>query len=134
MTGCLQGFYGRLGLLIHSTAGFVDPGFDGYLTRELSNVANLPSASQPEMRIMHGFTPKWFRLNMGLDYLEPWHQDPFLRRESLIKMKHTLNEILAHHTGRDIKDVAQDTDRDNFMSAEEAKAYGLVDEVVTPKK
>ncbi len=42
---------GRLGLLIHSTAGFVDPGFDGYLTLELSNVANLPIAIYPGMRI-----------------------------------------------------------------------------------
>ncbi len=42
---------GRLGLLIHSTAGFVDPGFDGYLTLELSNVANLPIAIYPAMKI-----------------------------------------------------------------------------------
>ncbi len=42
---------GRLGLLIHSTAGFVDPGFDGYLTLELSNVSNLPIAIYPEMKI-----------------------------------------------------------------------------------
>lgn len=42
---------GRLGLLIHSTAGFVDPGFDGFLTLELSNVANLPIAIYPGMRI-----------------------------------------------------------------------------------
>ena len=42
---------GRLGLLIHSTAGFVDPGFDGYLTLELANVANLPIAIYPEMKI-----------------------------------------------------------------------------------
>ena len=42
---------GRLGLLIHSTAGFVDPGFDGNLTLELSNVANLPIALSPGMKI-----------------------------------------------------------------------------------
>lgn len=42
---------GRLGLLIHSTAGFVDPGFDGYLTLELSNVANLPITVYPGMKI-----------------------------------------------------------------------------------
>jgi len=42
---------GRLGLLIHSTAGFVDPGFSGHLTLELSNVANLPIAIYPGMRI-----------------------------------------------------------------------------------
>ncbi len=42
---------GRLGLLIHSTAGYVDPGFNGYLTLELSNVANLPITIYPGMRI-----------------------------------------------------------------------------------
>jgi dCTP deaminase len=42
---------GRLGLLIHSTAGFVDAGWDGHLTLELSNVANLPIALYPGMRI-----------------------------------------------------------------------------------
>jgi dCTP deaminase len=42
---------GRLGLLIHSTAGFIDPGFSGHVTLELSNVANLPITIYPEMKI-----------------------------------------------------------------------------------
>ncbi len=42
---------GRLGLLIHSTAGYVDPGFEGHLTLELSNVANLPITIYPGMKI-----------------------------------------------------------------------------------
>ena len=53
LVGRLEGksSLGRLGLLIHSTAGFVDPGFSGYLTLELSNVANLPITVYPEMKI-----------------------------------------------------------------------------------
>ena len=42
---------GRLGLLIHSTAGFIDPGFDGHITLELSNVANLPITLYPGMKV-----------------------------------------------------------------------------------
>ncbi len=53
---------GRLGLLIHSTAGFIDPGWDGHITLELSNVANLPIAIYPGMKIgqisfLHMTTP-----------------------------------------------------------------------------
>ncbi len=53
LVGRLEGksSLGRLGLLIHSTAGFVDPGFDGHLTLELSNVANLPITVYPGMKI-----------------------------------------------------------------------------------
>jgi ATP-dependent Clp protease protease subunit len=45
-------------------------------------------------------------------------------------MKEKLNRILAKHTGQDVSKIEKDADRDFFMSAEEAKAYGLVDEVV----
>ncbi|HEY5271610.1 MAG TPA: dCTP deaminase [Acidimicrobiales bacterium] len=53
LVGRLEGksSLGRLGLLIHTTAGFVDPGFDGYLTLEFSNVANLPITVYPGMKI-----------------------------------------------------------------------------------
>mgnify|MGYP000764041275 CR=1 FL=1 len=47
------------------------------------------------------------------------------------RMKQTLNEILARHSGQPLDNVFRDTERDNFMSAEQAKAYGLVDAVVT---
>lgn len=53
LVGRLEGksSLGRLGLLIHSTAGFVDPGFQGHVTLELSNVANLPITLYPDMKI-----------------------------------------------------------------------------------
>ncbi|MEK7608935.1 MAG: ATP-dependent Clp endopeptidase proteolytic subunit ClpP [Patescibacteria group bacterium] len=52
----------------------------------------------------------------------------------IIKVKDRLNKILAKHTGKSLKDIERDTDRDFFMSAEEAKAYGLVDEIISPKR
>src|SRR5438552_5840462 len=58
---------GRLGLLIHSTAGYVDPGWNGYLTLELSNVANLPITIYPGMKIGQIY---FFRLTTPAD--EPY--------------------------------------------------------------
>ncbi len=52
----------------------------------------------------------------------------------IIKVKDRLNKILAKHAGQSLKQIEKDTDRDFFMSAEEAKAYGLVDEIIMPKR
>lgn len=54
-----------------------------------------------------------------------------IHAQEILKIKQTLNQRMAEHTGQPIEKVEKDTDRDNFMSAEEAKAYGLIDEVVT---
>ena len=54
--------------------------------------------------------------------------------ENILKTKKKLNEILAKNTGQTVEKIAQDTERDNFMSAEEAKAYGLVDDIVLNRK
>ena len=53
-----------------------------------------------------------------------------IHAQEILKIKQTLNERLAFHTGQSIERLEKDTDRDNFMSAEEAKAYGLVDDVL----
>ena len=50
----------------------------------------------------------------------------------ILKIKERLNKILAQHTGQPVKKVEKDSDRDYYMSAEEAKEYGLVDEIITP--
>ena len=52
----------------------------------------------------------------------------------IIKIKEKLNKILAKHTGQSLEKVGKDTDRDFYMTAEEAKEYGLIDEVIKPKK
>lgn len=54
--------------------------------------------------------------------------------ENILKTKKRLNEILAANTGKPYDVIAADTERDNYMSAEEAKAYGLIDEVITYKE
>jgi len=57
-----------------------------------------------------------------------------IQTNEILRMKKRLNEILADHTGQPVKTLEKDTDRDFFMSAEEAVKYGLVDEVVTQKQ
>jgi len=57
-----------------------------------------------------------------------------IQTNEILRMKKRLNEILAHHTGQPVKTLEKDTDRDFFMSAEEAVKYGIVDEVVTHQK
>ena len=54
--------------------------------------------------------------------------------ENILKTKKKLNEILAANTGQSVEKIAQDTERDNFMSADEAKEYGLVDAIVLNRK
>ena len=56
-----------------------------------------------------------------------------IHARELLKMKATLNELLAKHTGQPLEKIERDTDRDNFMSAEEAAAYGLIDHVTTAR-
>ncbi|HRU71615.1 MAG TPA: ATP-dependent Clp protease proteolytic subunit, partial [Kiritimatiellia bacterium] len=56
--------------------------------------------------------------------------DISIAAKEILRLKDRLNEILALHTGKDVGTLANDTERDFFMSADEAKAYGLVDEVL----
>lgn len=60
--------------------------------------------------------------------------DVEIHTRQLLKMKKKLNEILAENTGRNLSEVEKDTDRDNYLSAEEAKKYGIVDEVFYSRK
>ena len=56
-----------------------------------------------------------------------------IHAQEILKMRETLNRILSHHTGRKLKELERDTDRDNFMSAEEAASYGIVDSVIAAR-
>jgi ATP-dependent Clp protease, protease subunit len=56
--------------------------------------------------------------------------DIHIQAQEILKIRERLNECLARHTGQTIETIAEDTERDNFMSAEESKAYGLIDAVL----
>ena len=53
-----------------------------------------------------------------------------IKAEQILKIKDRLNLIMAKHTGQNIKKVEQDTDRDNYMTPEEALSYGIIDKIV----
>jgi len=67
---------------------------------------------------------------------QPWGgvtgqaSDIQIQAEEILKAKKTINEILARHTGQPLDKIAEETERDRYMSAEEAKAYGLIDDVL----
>ena len=71
---------------------------------------------------------------------QPWGQgggtatDIELQAKEILRMRDLLNEILAHHTGQELEKIKVDTDRDFIMSAEEARVYGIVDEVITTRE
>lgn len=71
---------------------------------------------------------------------QPWGgvegqaSDISIQAKEILRLRDRLNEILSRHTGKSLDVISRDTDRDFFMAADEAKAYGLVDEVVTSKK
>ncbi len=56
-----------------------------------------------------------------------------IQAQEILKIREKMNEIMAKHTGQDIETIHRDTERDNFMSADESKAYGLIDEVVSSR-
>jgi len=60
--------------------------------------------------------------------------DVIIHAERLIRTKKTLNRILSEKTGQPLEKIEKDVERDYFMSAEEAKAYGIIDEVLTKRK
>ncbi|MDD4465046.1 MAG: ATP-dependent Clp protease proteolytic subunit, partial [Desulfobacterales bacterium] len=59
--------------------------------------------------------------------------DIAIQAKEILRMKDTLNDILVKHTGKDLKQIQADTDRDLFMSGEEAKEYGIVDYVISSR-
>ena len=57
-----------------------------------------------------------------------------IHTREMIKIREKLNEILAHHTGKPVEKIRNDTERDYFMSPEEARKYGLIDKVLYPEE
>jgi ATP-dependent Clp protease protease subunit len=69
-------------------------------------------------------------IHQPLAGMEGTATDLDIHAKEVLKVKRRMNEIMQKHTGRSIDEIERDTDRDRFMSAEEAKEYGLIDNVL----
>ena len=133
-----------ISLYINSPGGVISAGLAIYDTMQYlsNNVATYcigQAASMGAVLLAAGKKGKRYCLPHARVMIhQPWGgtqgtaSDINIQAEEILRMKKMLNEILARHSGRSAEDVAKDSDRDKFMSAEEAKAYGLVDEVLMP--
>ena len=133
-------------LYINSPGGSVTAGlaiYDTmqYLTCDVNTYCIGQAASMGAVLLAAGTKGKRYALpnanimiHQVLGGAEGQASDVEIRVKYMLKLKQRLNSILAKHTGRAVEQVEKDCDRDNFMSSEEAKAYGLVDHVVQSRK
>lgn len=133
-------------LYINSPGGSVTAGLAIYdtmqfLTCDVNTYCIGQAASMGAVLLAAGTKGKRFALpNARIMIHQPWGgvqgaaTDISIQAKEILRLKDRLNEILAFHTNQSVETVARDTDRDRFMSAEEAKAYGIVDEVVKSRK
>ena len=133
-------------LYINSPGGSVTSGFAIYDTMQhvkpdISTICVGLAASMGAFLLAAGSKGKRFALpNSEIMIHQPMGgargqaTDIMIHAEQIQKMKKNLNNILSERTGQPLEKVERDTERDFFMSAEEAKSYGLVDEVLTRKK
>jgi len=133
-------------LYINSPGGSVTAGLAIYdtmqfLTCPVNTYCIGQAASMGAVLLAAGTKTKRFALpNARIMIHQPWGgvqgqaTDISIQAKEILRLKDRLNEILASHCGREIDAIARDTDRDRFMSAAEAKDYGLVDEVVSSRK
>ena len=117
------------GLAIYDTMQFIKP--------DVSTICIGQCASMGAVLLAAGAPGKRFALpNSRVMIHQPSggaqgkQSDIAIVAEEILKIRDQLNGILAKHTGQTIDKIQEDTEKDNFMSAEEAKAYGLVDDVV----
>ncbi|HCI45418.1 MAG TPA: ATP-dependent Clp endopeptidase proteolytic subunit ClpP [Candidatus Omnitrophica bacterium] len=118
------------GLAIYDTMQFVKP--------DVSTFCLGQAASMGSLLLSAGAKGKRFALPYSRIMIhQPWGgtqgtaSDISIQAKEILRMKETLSKILADHTGQPLDRIQRDSDRDFYMSAEEAREYGLVDDVIT---
>lgn len=128
---------------INSPGGVITSAFSiydtmNYIRSDISTICIGQAASAGAFLLSSGTKGKRFSLpnsrimiHQPLGGAQGQATDIEIQAKEILRLKSTLNEIMAHNTGQSIKKITQDTERDFFMSGEEAKQYGLVDEILT---
>ena len=121
------------GLAIYDTMQYIKP--------DVSTICIGQAASMGSILLTAGAAGKRYALpharimiHQPLGGAQGQSTDIQIQAKEILRLREVGNNILARHTGQDPEKINVDTERDNFMSAEEAKAYGLIDEVVTRPK
>lgn len=136
----------EISVYVNSPGGSVTAGLAIYDTMQFIScpVATYcigQAASMGAVLLTAGAKGKRYSLpNARIMIHQPWGgaegkaSDIEITAREILRLKAKLNEILAFHSGKTVAEVERDTDRDFFMSAEEAKAWGLIDSVIDPRK
>ena len=121
------------GLAIYDTMQFIKCDVATYCVGQ--------AASMGAVLLSAGTKGKRFVLpNSRVMIHQPWGgvqgaaADISIQAKEILKLRDQINNILAHHTGQSLEKIQKDTDRDYFMSAQESKDYGLIDEVILPQE
>jgi ATP-dependent Clp protease protease subunit len=121
------------GLAVYDTMQYVKP--------DISSICMGQAASMGALLLSSGAKKKRYALpnsrimiHQPLGGVQGQATDIGIQAKEIMRMKAKMNELMAKHTGQPLAKIEKDTDRDFFMQAEEAKAYGLVDEVIVERK
>ena len=121
------------GMALYDTMNYITPPIATVcMGRAASMGAFLLSAGQKGMR--YALPNSQVMIHQPLGGFQGQATDIDIHAREILRMRETLNGLLAKHTGQPIEKIAQDTERDNFMTAEMAQAYGLVDKVLASRR
>lgn len=117
------------GLAIYDTMQYIKPGITTVCIGQAASMAAvLLAAGDPRKR--YSLPNCRIMIHQPMGGSQGQASDIAIQAKEILRLKDTLNQILAHHTGREMDVIQRDTDRDFFMSGQEAKEYGIVDHVI----
>jgi ATP-dependent Clp protease protease subunit len=119
------------GLAIYDTMQFVSNDVATFCVGQAASMAALLLAAGTKGK-RHALPHARVMIHQPWGGAEGSASDISIQAEEILRLKKILNEIMAKHTGKSVAQIEKDSDRDKFMSAEEAKSYGLIDVVLEP--